>query len=101
MEIVYSKNLTEYLLHKERPHILIEECESKSCGGPLSFLTARAVNDDEMTCALPRAKAAYRGLIGRVLVMAGGYDFGDKIELGLHSFFGIKDIAVENRAMVS
>ena len=96
MEIVYSKNLTEYMLEKGRPHILIEACESKSCGGPLAFLKARAVGHDEMACALPRAKAAYQGLVGRVLVMANGFDFGDKIELGLHSFFGIKDIAIEN-----
>ena len=96
MEIVYSKDLAQYLVYKNKPHILIEAASAKSCGGAMNFFTARAVNQDEMSAALPKAKASYDGFIGKVLVMQNGLNFGDKIELDIHSFFGIKDITIEN-----
>lgn len=93
--ITYTPRLREYMQKKGTPHVVVDTCSAKTCGGPLAELNISLVDDKRLEDLRPEAHAAFRTEVGSVLVMARGLEVSDSVEFGLRSFLGAKDVTVE------
>lgn len=94
MEIVYTPKLREYMESKGLHHIAIElaDSETSTCG--FVDISSRFVKDNQVEKVAPKARRVLEGELGNIYVL-GVMDYDDQVELGLRSFFGLKDITIK------
>lgn len=95
MDIVYDPALLEHMAKKGTPHVVVDTCSAKTCGGPMAQLDVYLASDKRADELREQAVAVHAGSAGDVLIMARGLETDDTATFKLKSFFGIKDVEVE------
>lgn len=93
--ITYTPRLLEYMQKKGRPHVVVDTCSAKTCGGALAELSIYLADDVQAEGLRAKAHATYKSDVGSVLVMPRGLEVADSVTFGLRSFLGAKDVTVQ------
>lgn len=93
--VTYTPRLLEYMAQKGRPHVVVDTCCAKTCGGPIAELNISVVDDARLEELLPEARGVFRTEVGSVLIMARGLEVAEDITFGIRSFLGAKDVTAE------
>lgn len=95
MEIQYDSALADYMTSKGIPHLIVDVCTAKTCGGAIAELDIQAVDSSRADEARSHAQAIYQGELGAVLIMAREIAVDECVTFRLRRFFGVKDIVAE------
>ena len=79
---------------KGKPHVVVDTCSAKTCGGPLAELSISLVDDARLEELRPGACVDLQTEVGSVLIMARGLEVSESVTFGLRSFLGAKDVTV-------
>lgn len=93
--VTYTPRLLEHMAQKGRPHVVVDTCYAKTCGGPIAELNISLVDDARLEELLPEARAVFRTEVGSVLIVARGLEVAENVTFGIRSFLGAKDVTAE------
>lgn len=98
MNVTYTPELRAYMQRKGKPHVVVDTCSAKTCGGPIAELNLSLATDEQAEDLRPGARAVHAAELGDVLIMARDLEVSEDVTFGLRTFLGIRDVTAEGIA---
>ncbi|HIY83538.1 MAG TPA: hypothetical protein H9823_06795 [Candidatus Rubneribacter avistercoris] len=95
MRITYDSALRDYMARKNLPHIVVDACFAKTCGGAIAELDVQLADEARAAKLRPRARAVHAGEMGDVLVMARELEVDEQVVFRLKRFLGLAEVVAE------
>lgn len=94
MDVVYDKNLVDYMARKGYTHIELGLVEASTCCSGFADIYTGFLTDKGLERLKGKIVRRIPGEVGDIVVTARGLEYGDELHLGLKSFLGAKDITI-------